>query len=359
MWANDNDPRACEVYRERFGSDVLVEADIRGVWRNIPPHDLLTAGFPCQPFSSAGKKNGIRDPRGTLFREIVGAIDARRPSFFILENVKRILSMERGVHFASVLQALSDLDYQIEWRLVNAMDLSLPQNRQRVIIMGYHRSEGQRLRLHLAKESELPEVLLRDFDVLQEDRSWQRLDEHKRRFPNWGLATGGRFFSAQLPRFADCWPPVRLRDVLEPTVDETFDFTQATVERLDHNTPVDSFVQGVQVLSNQNGGARMGYTIFGVDGVAPTLTSSTSRHYERYRIGDRYRRLTNTEYARIQGFPDDHASAVSVYHQYALYGNALPPQIAGWAIDRLASGWELDQRPSESQVRMMDLVTSD
>jgi DNA (cytosine-5)-methyltransferase 1 len=81
----------------------------------------------------------------------------------------------------------------------------------------------------------------------------------------------------------------------------------------------------------------MGYTIFGTNGVAPTLTSTTSRHYERYRIGDRYRRLTNVEYARIQGFPDDHCRAVSVYDQYALFGNAVPPPLAGWVMDRLRS----------------------
>lgn len=75
-----------------------------------------------------------------------------------------------------------------------------------------------------------------------------------------------------------------------------------------------------------------------IHGVALTLTSTTSRHYERYKIGERCRRLTNVEYARIQGFPDDHCSACSVYDQYALYGNAVPPPMAAWVIQRLLSG---------------------
>ena len=85
----------------------------------------------------------------------------------------------------------------------------------------------------------------------------------------------------------------------------------------------------------KGGGARMGYTIFGINGVAPTLTSTTSRHYERYQIGDRYRRLTNIEYARIQGFHDNHCRAVSLCDQYALIGNAVPPPMAGWVMDRI------------------------
>ena len=77
----------------------------------------------------------------------------------------------------------------------------------------------------------------------------------------------------------------------------------------------------------------MGYTVFGINGVAPTLTATPSRHYERYHIGNRYRRLTNIEYARIQGFADDHCASVSVYNQYALFGNAVPPPMAKWAIN--------------------------
>ena len=79
----------------------------------------------------------------------------------------------------------------------------------------------------------------------------------------------------------------------------------------------------------------MGYSIFGIDGVAPTLTASTSRHYERYCIGTAYRRLTNVEYARIQGFPDNHCKATSPYNQYKLYGNAVPPQMIEFVLYRI------------------------
>lgn len=79
----------------------------------------------------------------------------------------------------------------------------------------------------------------------------------------------------------------------------------------------------------------MGYTVFGINGVAPTLTATPSRHYERYKIGKRYRRLTNVEYARLQGFKDNHCRTASVYSQYALYGNAVPPPMVEWVLSRL------------------------
>jgi DNA (cytosine-5)-methyltransferase 1 len=124
---------------------------------------------------------------------------------------------------------------------------------------------------------------------------------------------------------------------LENEVDSRFDFTATTQQWIHKNKAVERLVDGVQILSNQNGGARMGYTIFGVKGVAPTLTATASRHYERYRVGNIYRRLTNVEYARIQGFPDDHCRGISLYDQYALYGNAVPPPMAEWVLRRLLS----------------------
>lgn len=338
LWANDICPKACAVYRRRFGAAELHEGDIVGLADTIPDHDLLTGGFPCQPFSSAGKKNGIRDPRGTLFQTVVDIIRDRQPRFFVLENVKRLLTMEDGLHFATILSSLADLNYQIEWRLINAMHFGLPQNRQRVFITGVRKTTSGNgdgaPRIRLATQDELPE---RQTDGLLNPQTWSSIEQHGKRFPTWGVASRGHFFTADLDTFACASPLVAVRSVLQETVPLEFDFTEATLQWLPKNTPVNKFVQGVEILSNQGGGARMGYTIFGINGVAPTLTSTTSRHYERYKIGDRYRRLTNIEYARIQGFPDDHCGACSVYDQYALYGNAVPPPMAAWVLRQLLS----------------------
>ena len=221
--------------------------------------------------------------------------------------------MERGHHFATILAPLAEIGYRVEWRLVNAKDLGLPQNRERVLLVGSR--DDLRVRLNEAP-------------VLR----WQPIAAHGRRFPTWGIADGGVFCAEEPTTFADARPPRLLATVLEDEVAASFDFTAVTRRWIARNRPVNRFVGGVEILSNQGGGARMGYTIFGIAGVAPTLTSTTSRHYERYRIGDRYRRLTNIEYARIQGFQDDHCRAVAVREQYRLLGNAVPPPLAEWGL---------------------------
>ena len=311
IWANDICPRACKVYRSRFGPDSIWEGDVNEKLGEIPAHDLLSAGFPCQPFSSAGKKQGIKDARGTLFSVVVDVLQKQRPKYFVLENVKRLLHMEKGIHFATILASLAQLDYAIEWRLLNAVHFGLPQNRQRVFIIGVRidrsvKGNGKRSKtvpVRLASPDDLASLSASDLDWIRSPDEWTDIGLHGAQFPNWGLAKDGRFFSANLEGFSEKTPLVLLRSVLQEEVSQEFDFTSSTLERIGNSTQVNRFVDGVEVLSNQGGGARMGYTVFGINGVAPTLTSTASRHYERYKIGDKYRRLTNIEYARIQGFP--------------------------------------------------------
>jgi DNA (cytosine-5)-methyltransferase 1 len=342
VWANDICPKACKVYGDQFREDSIHGGDIRQLLDEIPPHDLLTAGFPCQPFSSAGKKKGIKDPRGTLFSVVVDLLQRRKPRFFVLENVKRLLHMEKGIHFATILASLAELDYLIEWRLLNAVDFGLPQNRQRVFIIGVrldsNNKNGERLKtlpIRLASPEDVSKITLNQLDWIRSPNDWTDIGAHGVHFPNWGLAKSTRFFAANLDGFSEKQPKALLGTVLQKEVSSRFDFTDSTLERIGNSIEVNRFVDGVEILSNQKGGARMGYTVFGINGVAPTLTSTASRHYERYKIGGRYRRLTNVEYARIQGFPDDHCSGISIYDQYALFGNAVPPPMAEWVIGRL------------------------
>jgi DNA (cytosine-5)-methyltransferase 1 len=165
--------------------------------------------------------------------------------------------------------------------------------------------------------------------------TWDSIISQNKKFKSWGLSYQGKFIDAHLDVFSERMKIKKLKDILEDEVREIFDFTPDTIERIKNSIKVDRFYNGVQILYNQKGGARMGYTIFGIEGLAPTLTSTTSRHYERYKVGDKYRRLTNVEYARIQGFPDNHCRSVSIYEQYALYGNAIPPIMAEWVLKRL------------------------
>jgi len=346
-WANDIDPKCCAVYRAHFGDQSVIHDDIACAKWSIPEHDLLTAGFPCQPFSSAGKKEGVRDRvRGTLFAEIVDVLEAKKPAFFILENVKRLLTMEQGRHFKTILLALSTVGYGLEWRVLNAKDFGLAQNRERVFLVGRRNPDY----LDLPPETSLSEhtvlLLPGDLDHCRGLLPFSSLAElavplgaHKRGFGIAGFAFGEKVCSLDVPPMPAQRSPKLLRDVLELDPDHRFDFTHVTNGWLKNNTEVNSFINGVEILSNQEGGRRMGYTIFGIGGLAPTLTATTSRHYERYRVGKRYRRLTNVEYARLQGFPDDWCSGVTIYDQYALYGNAVPPPMIEWVAKRVLERW--------------------
>ena len=103
----------------------------------LPDFDLLCGGFPCQSFSLAGKREGFKDPRGTLFFEISRLAEARRPPYLLLENVPGLLSHDKGQTFTAILRTLSDLGYGVEWMVCNSADHGVPQARKRVFIVGY------------------------------------------------------------------------------------------------------------------------------------------------------------------------------------------------------------------------------
>lgn len=339
VWANDINPKASEIYRENFGAEEHVEGDLQDYINDIPSHDLLTAGFPCQPFSSAGKKLGIEDVRGTLFEKIVSILSEKKPKYFVLENVKRLLSMDKGDHFATILAALSSLGYFIEWRLLNAVNFGLPQNRERIVITGHL---DRKPRSYLCTKTDLEGLTEKQVSNLMDIDKWKEIGSHATKFLDWGVALDGKFYHAKVEGFSEKKLDVKLESVLEKDPDENFFFTEDTKKRIINSDEVNRFFNGVEILYNQKGGARMGYSIFGTSGVAPTLTCTTSRHYERYKVGNDFRRLTNIEYARIQGFPDSHCQLASRYKQYPLYGNAVPPQLVKWVIDRIINGKYLE-----------------
>jgi len=116
--------------------------DIRTVpTSEIPDHDILTAGFPCQAFSIAGKRRGFDDTRGTLFFEVARILKDKQPKFFILENVKGLLSHDNGNTFKTIISTLTELGYDLQWQVLNSKNFGVPQNRERVFIVGHIRGE--------------------------------------------------------------------------------------------------------------------------------------------------------------------------------------------------------------------------
>ena len=108
---------------------------------DIPNFDMLCGGFPCQAFSIAGKRGGFQDTRGTLFFEIARIIKAKRPKIVFLENVKGLLNHEKGQTFSIIIQTISELGYNVQWMVLNSKFFGVPQNRERVFIIGSIRGE--------------------------------------------------------------------------------------------------------------------------------------------------------------------------------------------------------------------------
>src|SRR5690606_4774985 len=109
--------------------------------KTIPDFDILTAGFPCQPFSHAGFKKGFADPRGTLFYDIVRILEEKKPSAFFLENVSHLYKHDNGVTFATIKKTLDDMGYTFKEKIVRASDFGLPQHRARLFMIGFNKNK--------------------------------------------------------------------------------------------------------------------------------------------------------------------------------------------------------------------------
>lgn len=137
VWYNDNNKYAVKIYNKQFG-ETNEARDIREVHEmEIPHHDIICAGFPCQSFSIAGKRLGLEDTRGTLFYEICRIAQYHKPQLIFLENVRGILSSNNGRDFTTILTCLQKLGYSIEWQLLNSRFFGVPQRRERVFIIGH------------------------------------------------------------------------------------------------------------------------------------------------------------------------------------------------------------------------------
>jgi len=191
--SSEIDRRAVETYELNFGHAPV--GDIRQV-HDLPAFDFMLAGFPCQPFSYAGKRQGFGDTRGTLFYQIERLLRRYRPEGFLLENVRGLTTHDKGRTFQTIIHDLKSLGYGVRYVLLNSSNFSVPQNRVRIYIVGL-----------LERSPSL---------TLESDRG--AVDSHafKR--------------ASQSPLFSGNHPPVKLKDVLQDEVDEKYYLTP-TFER--------------------------------------------------------------------------------------------------------------------------------
>jgi DNA (cytosine-5)-methyltransferase 1 len=142
-WAIEKDAACCRTYRHNFNDTQLVESDIRFVDPlMLSAVDVITAGFPCQPFSIAGKQRGFDDERGHLFYEVGKFINAYKPRFVFLENVPNLMEHNEGKTFLVVHNVLADLNYSIRYRVLRASEYGgVPQIRDRIYIIAFREQE--------------------------------------------------------------------------------------------------------------------------------------------------------------------------------------------------------------------------
>ncbi len=136
VFSSEWDKAACDTYEANF--NVRPHGDITRIpAADIPSHDLLLAGFPCQAFSIMGKMKGFEDTRGTMFFEVARILKRHRPAVLLLENVKQLTTHDKGRTFSVILQTLDALGYHVKWKVLNALDFGLPQKRERVVVAGF------------------------------------------------------------------------------------------------------------------------------------------------------------------------------------------------------------------------------
>lgn len=274
IWANDIDQNASETYRKNIGGHIVC-ADIKNVkMRDIPDGaDVVVGGFPCQGFSQANLLREVDDERNSLYLFFKKVVAAKKPNFFVAENVKGILSLGRGTAIRKILADFEKVGYFLDVHLVNMADYGVPQHRQRVIIIGQRRNLGKSLlfRFPLPTHSK----------------------EGKGGLPPW------RTIRDELERFPD-------PDLPNDVTNHTYSAYKVAYRNFTGHRPTDPDKPCPTILARGNGGG-------GVCAIP---------HYNGKR------RLTIRESAAIQTFPDDFEFVGAMNSCYRQIGNAVPVRFA-------------------------------
>lgn len=267
VYANDIDDNACNIFEENFGIKPD-NRDIREVKsEDIPNFDILTGGFPCQSFSIVAqnpKRLGVKDERGKLFFEMCRILREKQPKCFIAENVKGLLTANKKSAFPLIIQEFESSGYDVTYSILNSAEYGVPQKRERVIIVGFRRD--------LKIKFTFPDIALKE---------------------------------------ADLYEP--LSSVIDKTVDEKYFFSERAVAGMMKNRASMNKGRAQDITKPCNTvGAHL----------AKVSLNSTDPVLQ---IGERYRRFTPREVARIQSFPEQFKLIGSEAAQYRALGNAIPP----------------------------------
>ena len=295
---------ACKTYQANFHEDPF--GDVTKIdAASLPKFDLIAGGFPCQSFSHAGERLGFEDARGTLFFEVAKIIDKAKPPAVLLENVKGLTTHDHGKTLAVILNTLRDLGYNVHCETLNARDFGVPQNRERVYIVA----------LNFDCDCDFGDGFNAGFAFPKGTRS-----------------------------------PVRLKDVLEPSVEPKFYLSQVYLDGLKRHK-----------ILQESKGRGFGYEVLANDGVANAIVCGGmgrernlvkdeqvpkgSAVYPKDRNSEYVRKLTPRECARLQGFPDSFKIPVGFSTAYRQFGNSVAVPVIRAIGERIAMA--LDQRKTQ------------
>lgn len=273
VYSNEWNKYSQKTYFANFGE--IPEGDITKVdAKDIPDHDILVAGFPCQPFSiagvskkqSLGRATGFEDKtQGTLFFDVCRILKEKRPKAFLLENVKNLCSHDRGRTFKVICESLTELRYVFFYKILDGQNF-VPQHRERILIVGFDKERyGENVDFA--------------FDITPAD------------------------------------PKPIMRDILETDVDEKYTLTDKLWNYLQD-----------YAAKHKAAGNGFGYGIASPDGISRTLSARYYKDGSEILIaqgGMNPRRLTPRECARLQGFPDSFKIPVSDTQAYRQFGNSV------------------------------------
>lgn len=267
VFSSEIDKFANKTYYINFGEEP--HGDITTIDESsIPNHEILVAGFPCQAFSQAGRKEGFEDIRGTLFFDIARIIKEKRPKMFLLENVKNLKGHDKGKTFKVISKTLKELDYEVKDIFFKARDFGVPQNRERIYIVGF---DKRTIKQNTIDKFDFPN-------------------------PNKNKTNVGK--------------------ILESHVDEKYTIS----DRLwaGHKR---------RKIEHANKGNGFGYTLFNAD--SPYTNTISARYYKDgsevliEQVDKNPRKITPREAARLQGFPEEFIIPVSDTQAYKQFGNSV------------------------------------
>jgi DNA (cytosine-5)-methyltransferase 1 len=367
IWANQWEPstklqHAAKVYVDRFGTEGFSSVDIEKVIENdfdsIPDHDLLVGGFPCQDYSVArtlSHARGLIGEKGVLWWSIYTILRKKgknAPNYLMLENVDRLLkspAKQRGRDFAIMLGSLADLDYAVEWRVINAADYGMPQRRRRVFILGY--KKGTKMYEKIKNTEDKANILIKEGTIPSGFQVKDSIDKRKDFVIEGKLKEISKDFSSYSPKlspFENAGVMID-RNVTTAKVTPSYNGKRQTLNDVlivESDVPEEFFINGEldrwnylkggkkEVRKTKSGHAynySEGGMVFpdALDKPSRTIvtgeggsTPSRFKHVVRTESG-RLRRLTPLELERLNMFPDNHTRGEGDAKRAFFMGNAL------------------------------------